>query len=252
MNQYNYGGCSQNDNAEWKPSNYTNDIETGMHYKINTELTMRLGFIRKVYGILSIQLLLTTIVCLISMTSPLFASFQHSHPAILWLSMIASIVIMLVICCVPGMGKTVPINYILLFSFTGCEAYMVSAICSMMNPKLVLMAAVMTCAITFALTFYACTTKTDFTVLGSMLFIGSCCLLLFTIFAFFFKALHVFVCVAGVFLYAIYLVYDTQLLIGNQENKLDIEDYIYGALMLYLDIINIFLYILQILAYFKE
>jgi FtsH-binding integral membrane protein len=240
-----YGGCP---NEEWKPAQYTgNDVETGYNYKIDTELNMRLGFIRKVYGILSVQLILTTLMCLISMTSPQFANFQQKNVWLLWVSMIASIVIMIAICCVPGMAKNVPTNYILLFSFTGCEAYIISALCSVYNPKIVFLAASMTCAITILLTLYACTTKTDFTVFGSILFIASCCLLLFGIFAMFFKALHVIYCVAGVFLYAVYLVYDTQLLIGNKENKLDIEDYILGALMLYLDIINMFVYLLQIL-----
>lgn len=243
-NQYNYGGCQ---NEQWKPAHIQNDIETGFEYKIDTELTMRLGFIRKVYGILSLQLILTTFMCLISMTCPTYAQFQHKNSWLIWVALIASIVIMLAICCIPGVAKTVPTNYVLLFAFTGCEGYIVSALCSTMNPKIVFLASSMTCAITLMLTYYACTTKTDFTLCGSVFFIASCCLLLFGLFAMFFKVLHVVYCVAGVFLYALYLVYDTQLIVGNKENKIDIDDYILGAMMLYLDIINMFVYLLQIL-----
>jgi FtsH-binding integral membrane protein len=126
--------------------------------------------------------------------------------------------------------------------------------CSVTNPKVVFMAVAMTCFMTLALTVYACTTKTDFTVCNSLLFIASCVLLLFGICQIFIRS-HTFqmiICCFGVFLYSIYLVYDTQLIIGTKENKLDYDDYILGALMLYLDIINLFIYLLQILREFQK
>jgi protein lifeguard len=249
-NNNNYGGV--NEKEAWKPASY-GDIESGQDdYKMNTEREMRLGFIRKVYGILSMQLLLTTLMCAISMAVPEIAKFQIHHQPLMWGALILSIVIMLVICCVPGVSRQVPLNYILLFAFTFCEGYIVSTICAKTNPKIVLMAAAMTTTMTLLLTLYACTTKTDFTLCGSMLFIASFCLLILSIFALFFKFLAVIVATIGIFLYAIYLVYDTQLLMGNKENSLDLEDYILGALMLYMDIINMFLYLLEILKFFNS
>jgi FtsH-binding integral membrane protein len=249
-NNNNYGGV--NEKEAWKPAPY-GDIESGHDdYKMNTEREMRLGFIRKVYGILSMQLLLTTFMCVISMSVPEVAKFQLHNQPVMWGALILSIIIMLVICCVPGVSRQVPVNYFLLFAFTICEGYIVSTICAKTNPKIVLMAAAMTTTMTLLLTLYACTTKTDFTLCGSMLFIISFCLLILSIFAMFFKFLAVIVATIGIFLYAIYLVYDTQLLMGNKENSLDLEDYILGALMLYMDIINMFLYILEILKFFNS
>ena len=43
-----------------------------------------------------------------------------------------------------------------------------------------------------------------------------------------------------------FLAYNTQLLLGNRELALSPEEYIYGALSLYIDIIQIFLFILEI------
>jgi len=258
-NQYygnsNYGGVNDNPYAqgEWKPANLvSDDLESGQGQKFDYEASMRIGFIRKVYGILSVQLIITTLMCFISMSSTSFATFQKTHPGLMWLSLIFNIAIILAICCIPGLSRTVPTNYILLMTFTFFEGYMVSAICGMTDPKLVIMAASMTCAITIALTIYAFTTKTDFTLCGSLLFIMLCCLFLLSIFSLFFKFLHVVVSALGIFLYACYLVYDTQLLLGNKENSIDIEDYIYGALMLYLDIINMFIYILDLLRTFSK
>lgn len=54
----------------------------------------------------------------------------------------------------------------------------------------------------------------------------------------------------GALLFSVYLVYDTQLLIGGEHHKYSIspEDYVFAALTLYLDIIQLFLMILQILG----
>ena len=43
-----------------------------------------------------------------------------------------------------------------------------------------------------------------------------------------------------------YLAIDTQMICGGRRYEISPEDYIAGALMLYMDIIQIFLYILQI------
>ena len=89
---------------------------------------------------------------------------------------------MIALLCFPNNCKTVPKNYILLFSFTLCESYLVSICCGMSSPRLVVMAALMTLAITVALTLYAFTTKEDFTVMGGALWIAGCVLMLFAFF----------------------------------------------------------------------
>ena len=50
-------------------------------------------------------------------------------------------------------------------------------------------------------------------------------------------------------LMGIYIVYDTQLLVARRELALEIDDYIFGAMMLYLDIIKLFLELLRIFGH---
>lgn len=82
----------------------------------------------------------------------------------------------------------------------------------MSDPKLVMIAAVMTLGITASLTLYALTTKTDFTMMGASLFICGMALLLFGLFAGFLGGMtpvtNVIYCTLGVVLYGFYLVYD--------------------------------------------
>ena len=52
----------------------------------------------------------------------------------------------------------------------------------------------------------------------------------------------------GVLIYSVYLIYDTQLLAGGKRYQLSLDDYVVAALIVYLDIIMIFLYLLQLLG----
>lgn len=45
---------------------------------------------------------------------------------------------------------------------------------------------------------------------------------------------------------------EVQMIFGGKRYQLSPEDYIIGALCIYIDLINIFIYILQILRYFDE
>jgi FtsH-binding integral membrane protein len=240
-----YGTC---DNSQLNKNN--NDIEMNQEEHMGLlNLQIRLGFIRKVYGILTMQMILTTFMCVLSMSIPAYAQFQLANPALFWISLVGTIILMIALTCFRQLSRKVPTNYILLGLFTMCEGYLVSFICSTTKPELVLMAALMTCAITIALTIYACTTKSDFTVLNSLLFTCSCIMLLFGIFLLFThnKILYIIYSCFGVLLYSIYLVYDTQLIVGDKSRSLDIDDYIYASLILYIDIVHLFLHILRLL-----
>lgn len=54
--------------------------------------------------------------------------------------------------------------------------------------------------------------------------------------------------VLGLILYSFYLIYDTQLIMGGKRYGLSLDDYVVAAIIIYLDIIMIFLYILSLLG----
>lgn len=219
-----------------------------------TLINMRLGFVRKVYGILTVQLLLTTICCALAMFCNGVQNFMINNIVLLVLMVILISVLPFVIICAPSLMRQVPINYIVLFLFTIAESYLVAFICSFTSPRIVLMAAIMTFAMVSALTLYAVTTKTDITVQGGLFFILGMALFLFIIFGFFTqnKTFHIIIALLGVILFSLYIIYDTQLILGNKKEMIDMDDYILGAFCLYTDIIYIFLKILEILRYFSE
>lgn len=53
----------------------------------------------------------------------------------------------------------------------------------------------------------------------------------------------------GALVFSIYLVFDTQLMLGGKHRySISPEEYVFAALNLYLDIVNIFIYILAIVG----
>ncbi|RWS26827.1 protein lifeguard 3-like protein [Leptotrombidium deliense] len=61
-----------------------------------------------------------------------------------------------------------------------------------------------------------------------------------------FRIVHLVLSIAGAFLFSLWLAYDTQLILGGKSHEMSPEDYIYGAIALYIDITQIFLFMLAI------
>lgn len=91
---------------------------------------------------------------------------------------------------------------------------------------------------------------------GGMFFVFSMGLFCFGIFGtlFFYSCplLHIFFCFISVCLYGAYLIYDVQLLVGGKQHELSIDDYVFASIAIYLDIIIIFMRILELLNLLKN
>lgn len=100
------------------------------------------------------------------------------------------------------------------------------------------------------LTIYAIFTPTDFTIKWGIVIVILIAMLMLGIFSIFIWSpfLTNLYCCLGVICFGIYLVIDTQLIIGGKRLELSMDDYVVGALILYIDIIQIFLYLLQLLS----
>ena len=161
---------------------------------------------------------------------------------------VGEIVTSIALLCCRSLSRSVPTNYILLTIFTLCEAYIVSFIAARFSPQIVMVAAFATAGMTIGITVYAFTTKSDFTIFGPFLFVIG---FTFAFASLFFvvvsgRAMHVVWCILGVILFSFYLLFDTQLIMGGKRYAIEIDDYIVGAIILYTDIITIFIYLLQI------
>lgn len=158
---------------------------------------------------------------------------------------------MVCMACCESVRRKTPLNFIFLFLFTVAESFLLGMVAGQYEANEVLMAVGITAAVALGLTLFALQTKWDFTMCGGVLV---ACLVVFIIFGFvaIFVAgsvIHMVYASLGALLFSVYLVYDTQLMMGGSHKySISPEEYIFAALNLYLDIINIFMYILAIIG----
>lgn len=175
--------------------------------------------------------------------------FSYAHSWLMIVAMVLTFVLLIVLACCPNVRRNYPTNMILLGLFTLLEAFMLGVISSHYDTDAVLMAAGITAVVSLGLTIFAFQTKWDFTMFGGILFVFIIVLFCFGLLCAIIRNRYATLAYAslGALVFAAYLVFDTQLMMGGKHKySISPEEYIFAALNLYLDIINLFLFILTI------
>uniref|UniRef100_A0A7S1G727 Uncharacterized protein n=1 Tax=Bicosoecida sp. CB-2014 TaxID=1486930 RepID=A0A7S1G727_9STRA len=234
------------------PKDYDVEAAQAAAYLDWSDTMVRHGFIRKVYGILSVQLGITLATTLLFIYNAGVQDFVFSHPGMLWSAYGIMLFVIICLACCGNVRRQYPTNYILLSVFTLATSYLVGTISATYSTDTVLLALVMTMGVTIGLTIYAFQTKRDFTMMGGFLF---SMLFIFVIWGFLMiwyrgPIANTLYAGAGAIIFSLYIVYDTQLIIGGKHKKYQLspDEYVFAALNIYLDVINLFLYILALLG----
>ncbi|GAB6032083.1 hypothetical protein CHUAL_010447 [Chamberlinius hualienensis] len=216
-----------------------------------SEKSIRLGFIRKVYAILLVQLTITVGFIALCVFEPNTKGFMIRNPYIWWIAFAMTFILLIVLACCPNVRRNYPTNIILLGIFTLCEAVLLGAVSSVYDNTSVIIAVGVTALVALGLTIFSFQTKWDFTMMGGMLFVGVIVLFFFGLFTIIWPndVLIILYASIGALLFSAYLVFDTQLMLGGKHKySISPEEYIFAALNLYLDIINLFLMILTLVG----
>ncbi|CAF0892185.1 unnamed protein product, partial [Brachionus calyciflorus] len=220
-----------------------------------SEIKIRHAFIRKTYSIVSLQLLITLAITAVLVFVESAKSFFYANQWILWLAMIGTFIIMIMLACCESINRSYPINMILLMVFTVLESILIGCISAQYKTDTIFIALGVTAVVVIALTIFAFQTKIDFTGFGIYLFVFALILMLFGLVAIILRSnlLHILYAAFGAGLFSMYLIFDTQLMIGGKHKySISPEDYIFAALNIYVDIINLFLLILRLVSAAKD
>jgi len=135
--------------------------------------------------------------------------------------------------------------------FTLCMTYMVGIVGVIYSAQTLLLGGISTLGIFSGLTLYAWQTKYDYTILGNYLLVALLGLILFGFFGIFIpgQIVQIVYSSTGAIIFSFYIIYDTQLIVGGNNHRIQysVDDYALAAINLYLDIINLFLMILDLL-----
>ncbi|GJJ06453.1 hypothetical protein Clacol_000645 [Clathrus columnatus] len=139
-----------------------------------------------------------------------------------------------------------PYNFVLLSTFTVLEALTLGVVVAFYDTVVVLQALLITLGIFLGLTLFTFQSKWDFSGMGPFLFGGLIALVMTGLVGMFFpfsRTMDLIYGVGGSLLFSGYIVFDTY----NINNRLSPDEFIIGAISLYLDFINLFLSILRVL-----
>ncbi|KAJ4779397.1 Bax inhibitor-1 family protein [Rhynchospora pubera] len=209
------------------------------------ENELRWGFVRKVYGILCAQLLLTTAVAATVVFSPGLNSFLLNSPATLGIVLLP----LILMCPLYIYQQRHPLNFVFLGLFTVFMSLSMGVVCANTDGKIVLEALVLTSVVVSSLTgyaFWAARKGKDYSYSGPVLLAGLNVLLVTSLIQLFFPLGSTMVAIsgaAGAVIFSGFIVYDTETLI----KRYSYDEYIWASVVLYLDILNLFLEILKIL-----
>eukprot|EP00826_Nyctotherus_ovalis_P044549 TRINITY_DN4814_c0_g1_i7.p1 TRINITY_DN4814_c0_g1~~TRINITY_DN4814_c0_g1_i7.p1 ORF type:complete len:266 (+),score=37.56 TRINITY_DN4814_c0_g1_i7:38-799(+) len=211
----------------------------------------RQAFVKKVYCLVFFMLSVPTLLIILAVSVPGIRSFMRTYMVLYYLAAIISVIMLLSLLCFYRILKRVPHNYIFLSVFTVLESYTVATLTCFYEPMSILYAAILTFTMALSLTVYACFTRTDLTSIGSTLCwvslgvsLGAMILMAIV------RSHFVLIICAWIFLIiaALYVIVDTQLIMGGKYKELSLDDYIIGAMMLFIDFVHIFVQLLIIIG----
>lgn len=230
-----------------------------------SDKSIRMRFVKKVYSILLIQLLVTTGIVALVILSPIRGLMCRSsdfnekcvHTGSAMIFYIVGYVIFIIsyfaIACCERVRKKSPGNIIAITIFTLALSVMVAMICLFHDVIWVLQAMGITTALCLGITLFAFQTKIDFTGIGPYLFVACWCLFIFGIMAMIFagsgetgRIIHLVYSSLMALLFSLFLIYDTQRIMGGKKHSISPEEHIWASIEIYIDVVYIFLAILGI------
>ncbi|MBU2512986.1 Bax inhibitor-1/YccA family protein [bacterium] len=201
----------------------------------------RMAFLRKVYGLLAISVLLAGAASWMTLNNEAFLVTVASNYILFIVAEFAAIFFAF------WARKKENLGLIALFTFTILTGITTAPVLLRYTGSTVTNAAFLTGITFLGLSFYTIRSKKDFSFMGGMLTTGLIILIvggLLNAFLFKSSAFSFLYSAAGVFIFSGFIIYDT----FNILNRYPTDEYISATLSLYLDVLNLFLMLLHLLG----
>jgi len=225
-----------------QPDDLPDDFKYGVSVSESSP-EIRHAFVRKVYSILFCQILATCVIGGVLSQSASTIFWVQTHVWAFYIPLFGTLVNLGLLY---WKRHSHPVNFVLLSTFTIFEAFTLGVVMAFYDNVVILQALLITLGIFIGLTLFTYQSKYDFSGMGPWLFGGLMALLmtgLVGIFIPFGKTMDLIYAGLGCLLFSGYIVYDTYVI----SRRLSPDEFILGAISLYLDFINLFINILRLL-----
>jgi hypothetical protein len=204
---------------------------------------IRAAFVRKIYTILFFQILATCLVAGGISQSTETIVWVKEHKWSLFVPLIGSLINLALLF---WKRHSHPLNLVLLSTFTVMEAFTVGVLTASIDNVIVLQALLITLGVFFGLTLFTFQSSYDFSSLGPWLFGALLALVmvgLINVFIPFGKTMDIIFALGGCLIFSGYVLFDTYMI----TKRMSPDEFILGAISLYLDFINLFINILRLM-----
>ena len=205
----------------------------------------RATLVRRTYGLVFLSILATMAGTAFTLVQPGLFNAVAAHP---FITMIAAFIPLIM---AQRSAREFPKNLVLTFLFTFVMGVAIAPgmyLAERAVPGVVLQAGALTFAAFGALSLYAVFSRRDFSAWGAFFFVGLIVLLVASVLNIFFQSVVVglFLSAIGVFVFSGLLVFDTWRIVRSGAYGQD--DYVFAAVTIYLDLLNLFMFILSLLG----
>lgn len=253
-------GQSATKSGELPPSyeEATADYE-GMYAQFSwDDHVVRRTFIRKVYAILMTQLFVTVAIVALFLFCEPVRFYIQTHPGLYMMSNLTFLSTYIALSCCGDLRRQFPVNIVLLSVFTLSMAVMLGFISSFYDTESVFLCLGITALVCFAVTMFSFQTKYDVTgchgLIFSLVIVLLLCIVMMSIGVpyGYIPLVHSIYASIGAILFTMFLAFDIKMLLGNGRYAISPEEYVFASLQIYLDIVYLFTFLLQIFGGGRE
>jgi len=215
---------------------------------------LRKKFVRKTLFTFSLSLFTTLGFCIGFKNLPNANNFIKSEigEALYILSVSTTFLTMFVCLCCEDLLRKSPSKYIIYSLFVLAVSYSLGITSLYIRGDILYISIIITTGTTTSLILYSFIATTDFTEYYTYVVAIFMCLIFIGIVNIFFNntIIQVIISGGGALVFACFIIFDMQMFLGQKhiKYKYSIDDFILAAMSLYLDVINMFLYIIQFLT----
>ncbi|KHJ85949.1 hypothetical protein OESDEN_14314 [Oesophagostomum dentatum] len=241
------------DDARQNPESFPKDIEQQLPPQFAFDsASVRAAFVRKVFALVTLMILIVIAMVTPAVTMHEVRLYMMNNTGIYFLAFIVFTITYFIMICCTRVTRTFPCNLLMLGVFTLASGGTLMVLCASVPPHTVLLALSTTAVSCIAIIGFASQTKYDITSHLFLIFTATFAVFIFGItlmimsFFIYMKFLHIVFSAIVCVLFMFWLAIDTQMIIGGRRYEISPEDYIFAALMLFIDLYEIFITLLRI------
>lgn len=202
---------------------------------------IRVNFLRNSIMTYYIQLSASILLGLISVNGEV-SKFLESNRSVFWASVLAYVIVLLPIIFFSKTAKKFPYNYILLLVFVFSQGIIVAYAMNYFTWQTILIVIALAQSVILSLFVYSLFLKGTLVLPVCFLILTAICTLGLLIFSLVFSGLftRTLYSTIGVFIFGLFFIFESKLLIGKCRKEYNENDYVIAALSINLDLVQLF------------